>query len=68
MTCAKCGKNSAGPKWHDKAASEFGGERCGVMDHTRNRAEHLHYYCVCGYDWITSTVEQFRTRSGSETP
>lgn len=59
MNCPKCGKDSTGPRWHSGVAPASQRAMCGWYDAAQNRTEHLHYYCVCGYDWTTQTREQF---------
>lgn len=52
--CPKCEK-IVDPQWHkeDKQTHKgFNLYTCDKNSFNKSQAEHLHYYCKCGYDWL----------------
>jgi hypothetical protein len=47
--CIKCGHREIGPMWHIYDCFRYG------SFHNRATCEHLHYKCICGYDWTAVT-------------
>ena len=45
--CPKCGKEGLEPTWHKDDSKCKEKDSFNILG-----AEHLHYYCKCGYDFI----------------
>lgn len=63
ITCRKCGNTGLQPRWH-KAGYKTGVDTlttvivsCDTKDTSKTEEEHLHYYCKCGYDFVTPVSE-----------
>lgn len=48
-SCPKCGRDMNGPFWHEKRPFPQSAA-CGHRDVARKNSEHLHFYCICGFD------------------
>lgn len=59
MTCQKCGHVVVDPLWHPEDLHEKAprNHNCPARSVTYPIAEHLHYFCRCGFDWTTRTRE-----------
>ena len=59
MMCPKCGATMRGPFWHERR--EFpSSPACEWRDVNPKLAEHLHYYCACGFDQTGPTHSKRR--------
>jgi len=54
MKCIKCSGETITTKYHKKGGGTESRTReivCSHFDNNTDKKEHLHYYCVCNYDW-----------------